>query len=145
HLVAGRRYAWRVQAVDPSHSVAITNQGYSQACSFVWGAATASGSCANPTITAAYPPPGARVPYRYTPVIIRFDPYCNTYHRFISDFTPAGGSLEHRDLDWTPNPLEAQRRAVGSITQEQAQYIWIGTHGGVPYTPGERHDWSGSV
>src|SRR5665213_1918631 len=143
-LVRGHTYAWRVQAVDPTGHTLFRNNGASEVCSFTYGSGDTSGltggtsgggagTCSNPTVTGAYPPNGERVPYRYVPVIVHFDPYCDSFHRFQSSFT-GGGGTETRDLAWSPNPLAAQIAALGeSITQSQAQYIWIGRHGATPY------------
>jgi hypothetical protein len=35
-LVAGKKYVWRVKAIDPNNGVQFKNAGYSQPCSFTW-------------------------------------------------------------------------------------------------------------
>ena len=39
-LEPGKRYAWRVQAIDPANSIVFRNDGYSPVCSFIFGEAT---------------------------------------------------------------------------------------------------------
>ena len=93
NLQIGHTYAWAVQAIDPTGSVTIRNNGFSEVCSFTVNGTGGAGSatCDNPTVTAVYPPSGATIPYRYLPVIVRFDPYCDAIHHFHSIFIPISG------------------------------------------------------
>jgi TANFOR domain-containing protein len=51
-LTVGKKYVWRVKAIDPNNSVQFKNGGYSEACWFIYGAAAVAAD--NPVQNNAY-------------------------------------------------------------------------------------------
>lgn len=123
-LEAGRKYAIRVRAVDPSGSLRFANRGYSPPCTFFYG----SGSGGRFTLESAYPTNGDYVPWRYAPVMVKFSPYDNQLYRFnyTCNISQNGVPLTPRtdELRWPWGPAESQTRATGmTITEEAARFI----------------------
>ena len=123
-LQAGHTYGWRVQAGSPTHAVTIHNNGYSDVCSFQIESPVI---CNSPAVSIAYPPSGARIPYRALPLFVRFDPYCE-YSHFHSVSTLEHFAARTIDLQWVSGPrVDAGTREW--LTREQSQYININNNG----------------
>lgn len=129
-LIAGRTYAWCVQAVDPMGSYILQNNGYSMVCTFKYYSpnqeSTISGG-----FTAVYPVMNDTIPWTDFPIIHRFDPYNSNFRNYKSDFRIFVGSNEvgryNADYNWANGPILGQSQALGmqgqSISQEHAQHI----------------------
>lgn len=129
-LQSSRRYAWRVQAFDPSispalnQSAAFQNEGYSIPCTFTY---LEPGSSGNP-FTLVFPLDGDTLPWDYMPIYHRFDPYSTNYISYSSDITIEKNGVStdsyNRELSWPNGPELSQEQALSlNITQEQAQHI----------------------
>src|SRR5690606_29960674 len=122
--------------------------------SFVWGGRS-SGAAIQLN---AYPASGTYMPFRGMPLIVKYGPYSDTYNLFQSATritNPLGEETSfNRRLPWRPNPLEAQRRATGDPTLDQAraQHIAV-TQSAAEYDygyysyirRGGRYNWSSEV
>lgn len=155
-LQPGYTYAVQLTAKsdDPLNPLPIQNDGKSPVYSFVWGGGSAGASIQ----LNAYPASGTYMPFRGMPVIIKYGPYSDHYNRFESDTRISNSFGEatsfDRRLPWQPNPLEAQRRATGdpTIDQARAQHIAV-TQSASEYDygyydydrRGSRYDWSSAV
>lgn len=124
-LIAGRRYAWRVQAIDLLGAIAFQNNGYSEPCTFTY---LREGSSGGP-VSMVYPTDRDTLPWTYMPFISRFDPYSNDYVGHNRTFTlrenGAQVDIFNRDLNWPLGPEQSQEQALGgmNITQEESQHI----------------------
>jgi len=119
-LEAGRRYAVRIKVVDPAGQLRFANRGYSVPCSFNYGSA----SDGRFTVSPLFPTNNEYIPWRYFPIIVRFNPYDNQLYRFNFDLnlTQNGASAYRRtdELRWPWGPAESQTRATGMTIAESA-------------------------
>ncbi|HYG40639.1 MAG TPA: hypothetical protein VD908_18565, partial [Cytophagales bacterium] len=129
-LEQGRVYAFQISARDLDEEIVFERDGKGEICKFTYGnALPGSGGFG---VSAFYPQDGDVIPFSYFPFIVKYEPYNNSYSRFISDFRLIEGSSEkyshRRDLNWPRGPLRAQREVTGfgDITESQAQHIAVG-------------------
>jgi TANFOR domain-containing protein len=153
-LESGHTYAYRIVAYDPEDKIQFKNAGKSQICTFLFG--SGGGTPTHPLITAEYPKDGDVIPFTFFPLIVKFDPYDNNYHRFVSDVSIVTRSSAfdswHRDLNWPSGPLTTQRNATGfgDLTQEQSQNIAVYKNlsdvpSPPPYKKEDEYTWNTSV
>ena len=155
-LELGRTYAVQITAssIDPLQPLPIQNNGRSPIYSFVLGGRSLGGAIQ----LASYPANDTYMPFRGMPIIVKYGPYSDTYRRFESSFNISnslgGRSSYNRQLPWNPTPLEAQRRATGDNTLDEAraQHIAISqsaNESGYNYynyiARGQEYEWSADV
>lgn len=151
-LVPGQQYAWRVKAIDPSGQLALSNNGFSETCTFVYGDNTSAG------IQPVFPANNEWIPLRQFPLIVKFSPYSNLYKSFRSTVnlrTQSGTRYPAtRILSWPDGPQVTQQiilRTPG-LTEEEASNIAVfpgneGTMIGreIPLERGKSYNWDGAV
>ena len=122
-LVAGKTYAWQIQALDRFGLPPTQNDGKSEIFTFTKSAVSGTGN-----LTVVYPLNNDTIPWNYFPIIFRFDPYSDSYRRcrFQFQLFENGSSLYswNRELSWPDGPERSQERVLGvDITQEESQHL----------------------
>lgn len=122
----GRTYAIRVKATDPSGGLRFANNGYSPPCVIRYGNAGND----QVSLISSFPTDNNYVPWRYFPIIVKFQPYDNRLYRFNYNFQLYENGLtattRNDDLRWPYGPRESQERATGmSITENASQFIAV--------------------
>lgn len=125
-MEAGRTYAIRVRATDPTGGLRFANRGYSTPCVIRYGNAMNDRVTLNPH----YPSDNEYVPWRYSPIIVKFQPYDNQLYRFNYNFqlyeNGTTATTRNNDLRWPYGPRESQERATGiSISESASQHIAV--------------------
>jgi hypothetical protein len=105
-LDTGQRYAWRVGVSDPVGGTQFENDGWSEACWFLYGDTTETESgdgddedCETPRVAKVFPAGGDAtplvLPYRHVPAVAGYDPFCPNLKGFSSTFNVrrSGGSV----------------------------------------------------
>lgn len=122
-LVAGKTYAWQIQALDRFGLPPTQNDGKSEIFTFTKSAVSGTGN-----LTVVYPLNNDTIPWDYFPIIFRFDPYSDSYRRcrFQFQLFENRSSLYswNRELSWPEGPEPSQERVLGvDITQEESQHL----------------------
>ncbi|MCX8056352.1 MAG: hypothetical protein N3F03_01925 [Ignavibacteria bacterium] len=124
----GKTYAWQVQVLDQFGIPPTQNDGKSEIFTFtIAGSLTAGG------LSISYPENNDTIPWKYFPIIFRFDPYSDSYTKceYTFQLSENGRTLYTKNrtggnaLDWPNGPRRSQQSALGgiSISEEQAQHI----------------------
>ncbi|MBL7812873.1 MAG: hypothetical protein JNL57_11665 [Bacteroidetes bacterium] len=122
----GRTYAIRVRATDPTGGLRFANRGYSTPCVIRYGNAGND----RVSIVSSYPTDNEYVPWRYCPIIVKFQPYDNQLYRFNYNMQLQENGItatnRNNDLRWPYGPRESQERATGiSIAENASQHIAV--------------------
>ncbi len=135
-LKKGKKYAWRVQAIDPTAATNFRNDGKSEVCTFTYGDSTQpkveDPDCKKPTyITAAYPKDDIRIPYRFVPAVAQFAPYCSDLKKFTSTFVLKDNNgvqvqSQNRTIEWEHGPFNNPSRKPDMFEKNRASYVVVG-------------------
>ena len=148
-LKKGSRYAWRVRASDPAGVVTFRDDGRSRVCTFIYGDdpmkdttkqdtarketkdTTRKEDCTLPAyITGSFPSDNQRLPFRYFPVSVQFDPYCRNYTKFASTYILKNGmgtvvTNATKTIEWKNGPFDNPTRQPDMFEQEESKNIII--------------------